>query len=168
MKRTTRACADLRKRLCRDRFRGTRSTLRASLARLRGGKMEIVRATADHVGRFLGNRSVLLILIGRALLSRRRISRRGCFSVSWRDQWINEAAYLASNVGTGTFLLLASLHAADQQSCLAYQQGTVGCSKYGAPAATAVPGPSMDGGVTTMPNANQPRCSVGKCHQTVS
>jgi hypothetical protein len=38
---------------------------------------------------------------------------------------------------------------ADAQ-CLAYQQGTVGCPNYGAPAATAVPGPSMDGGVATV------------------
>jgi hypothetical protein len=38
--------------------------------------------------------------------------------------------------------------AAAQTTCLAYQEGTVGCPVYGAPAATAVPGPSMDGGVT--------------------
>jgi hypothetical protein len=30
-----------------------------------------------------------------------------------------------------------------QETCLLYQQGTVGCPNYGAPAATAVPGPSM-------------------------
>jgi hypothetical protein len=65
-----------------------------------------------------------------------------------------EQCYRILNVvaAAATFLLVASAHAAAQQPCLAYQQGTVGCPNYGAPAATAVPGPSIDGGVVTVPN----------------
>jgi hypothetical protein len=48
------------------------------------------------------------------------------------------------------FLIVTS--AAAQEPCLLYQRGTVACPDYGAPAATAVPGPSMDGGVATAPN----------------
>jgi hypothetical protein len=47
-----------------------------------------------------------------------------------------------------TFLLVASAHATAQQPCLLYQEGTVGCPVFGAPAATAVPGPSMADGLT--------------------
>jgi hypothetical protein len=38
--------------------------------------------------------------------------------------------------------------ASAQDTCLAYQRGTVECPGYGAPAATAVPGPSMGSNIT--------------------
>jgi hypothetical protein len=48
-------------------------------------------------------------------------------------------------------LFLSVSCAAAQETCLLYQRGTVECPGYGAPAATAVPGPSMDAGVATVP-----------------
>lgn len=48
------------------------------------------------------------------------------------------------------FLLAVSSQAAAQETCSLFQAGTVGCPVFGAPAATAVPGPSMDGGVATV------------------
>jgi hypothetical protein len=53
-------------------------------------------------------------------------------------------------------------HASAQETCLAYQQGTLGCPNYGAPAATAVPGPSMDGGVATAPAGSSVTLFGGK------
>jgi hypothetical protein len=60
------------------------------------------------------------------------------------------------------FLLVASSHATAQETCLLYQRGTVDCPAYGAPAATAVPGPSMDGGVAQVPSAQSTTLFGGK------
>ena len=51
------------------------------------------------------------------------------------------------------FLLAVSSQAAAQETCSVFREGTVGCPVFGAPAATAVPGPSMDGGVAVVPQA---------------
>jgi hypothetical protein len=56
-------------------------------------------------------------------------------------------------VSVCVFFLGAS-EASAQETCLLYQRGTVECPGYGAPAATAVPGPSMDGGVATVPSGS--------------
>jgi hypothetical protein len=69
---------------------------------------------------------------------------------------LNVTAAIAIFVGLG------ASQASAQQTCLLYQEGTVGCPVYGAPATTAVPGPSMDGGVTTMPNQQSTTLFGGK------
>jgi hypothetical protein len=73
-----------------------------------------------------------------------------------RYRILNVAAATIITVGLGVSQSTA------QQPCLLYQEGTVGCPVYGAPAATAVPGPSMDGGVTTVPNAQSTTLFGGK------
>jgi hypothetical protein len=62
--------------------------------------------------------------------------------------------HLFRTVVTATlFLLAVSSQAAAQETCSVFREGTAGCPVFGAPAATAVQGPSMDGGVTTVPEA---------------
>jgi hypothetical protein len=51
---------------------------------------------------------------------------------------------------TIAFLGLGMGHATAQETCPVFREGTVGCPVFGAPAATAVPGPSMDGGVASV------------------
>jgi hypothetical protein len=48
-------------------------------------------------------------------------------------------------IASATMVFLGASSASAQETCLLYQRGTVECPGYGAPAATAVPGPSMDG-----------------------
>jgi hypothetical protein len=61
--------------------------------------------------------------------------------------------HLSRTIAFVTMSLMGVSQAPAQETCLLYQRGTVECPGYGAPAATAVPGPSMDGGVATVPNA---------------
>jgi hypothetical protein len=63
-------------------------------------------------------------------------------------------SFLVRAIAFAAVIFVGVSHAAAQETCLAYQQGTVGCPNYGAPAATAVPGPSMDGGVATVPGGS--------------
>jgi hypothetical protein len=49
-----------------------------------------------------------------------------------------------------------------QAPCLLYQRGTVECPGYGAPAATAVPGPSLDGGVAQVTSGSSVTLFGGK------
>jgi hypothetical protein len=51
--------------------------------------------------------------------------------------------HLCSAIAFATMVFLGASHASAQETCLLYQRGTVECPGYGAPAATAVPGPSM-------------------------
>jgi hypothetical protein len=55
--------------------------------------------------------------------------------------------HLCRAVAISTMVFLGASGASAQDTCLLYQRGTVECPGYGAPAATAVPGPSM---ATTM------------------
>jgi hypothetical protein len=61
---------------------------------------------------------------------------------------------LCRAVVSAAIIFLGVSYASAQETCLLYQRGTVDCPAYGAPAATAVPGPSMDGGVATVPNGS--------------
>jgi hypothetical protein len=65
-------------------------------------------------------------------------------------------------VVSAAMVFLGAAHATAQETCLLYQRGTVDCPGYGAPAATAVPGPSLDGGVATLPNATSTTLFGGK------
>ena len=60
---------------------------------------------------------------------------------------------LCRAIASTTLLFLGASSASAKETCLLYQRGTVECPGYGAPAATAVPGPSMD---TTMPISGAP------------
>jgi hypothetical protein len=62
--------------------------------------------------------------------------------------------HLGRAVASAMIIFLLVTQAGAQEPCLLYERGTVACPGYGAPAATAVPGPSLDGGVTTVPNAS--------------
>jgi hypothetical protein len=50
---------------------------------------------------------------------------------------------LCCAIASATMVFLGAASASAQETCLLYQRGTVECPGYGAPAATAVPGPSM-------------------------
>jgi hypothetical protein len=65
-------------------------------------------------------------------------------------------------VAVAIIVFLGVSHATAQETCLLYQRGTVDCPAYGAPAATAVPGPSMDGGVAMLPNGSSVTLFGGK------
>jgi hypothetical protein len=69
---------------------------------------------------------------------------------------------LCRAVVSAATIFLGMSHAGAQETCLLYQRGTVDCPAYGAPAATAVPGPSMDGGVATVPNGSSVTLFGGK------
>jgi hypothetical protein len=51
--------------------------------------------------------------------------------------------HLGRAIAFAMMVFLGVCGAFAQDTCLAYQRGTVECPGYGAPAATAVPGPSM-------------------------
>jgi hypothetical protein len=70
--------------------------------------------------------------------------------------------YLCCTIAFVMSVFLGVSCATAQETCLLYQRGTVDCPAYGAPAATAVPGPSMDGGVATVPNASSTTLFSGK------
>lgn len=52
--------------------------------------------------------------------------------------------HLCRAIAFVTIVFLGVSGASAQDPCLLYQRGTLDCPGYGAPAATAVPGPSMD------------------------
>jgi hypothetical protein len=70
--------------------------------------------------------------------------------------------YLTRVAASAVAILFGVSHVSAQETCLLYQRGTVECPGYGAPAATAVPGPSMDGGVPTIPNSSSTTLFSGR------
>jgi hypothetical protein len=62
--------------------------------------------------------------------------------------------HICQSIVIASLFLPHASEASAQETCLLYQRGTVECPGYGAPAATAVPGPSTDGGVATVPNGS--------------
>jgi hypothetical protein len=70
--------------------------------------------------------------------------------------------HLCRTIAFVAVLVSGASRASAQETCLLYQRGTVECPGYGAPAATAVPGPSVDGGVATIPNATSTTLFGGK------
>jgi hypothetical protein len=60
--------------------------------------------------------------------------------------------HLCRAIAFVTTMFLGASQASAQETCLLYQRGTVECPGYGAPAATAVPGPSKDAGIATIAN----------------
>jgi hypothetical protein len=81
------------------------------------------------------------------------------FFLPWRTKGMS---HLFGVVGLASMGFFFVSHVAAQETCLLYQRGTVDCPAYGAPAATAVPGPSMDGVVTTVPSGSSTTLFGGK------
>jgi hypothetical protein len=75
----------------------------------------------------------------------------GVFSTDRSKMERSRMSFLLRVIAFAFAIFIGASYASAQETCLAYQQGTLGCPNYGAPAATAVPGPSMDGGVATAP-----------------
>jgi hypothetical protein len=71
-------------------------------------------------------------------------------------------SFLLRVIASSAAIFVGVSHATAQEPCLAYQRGTVGCPGYGAPAATAVPGPSMDGGVAGVSGGSSTTLFGGK------